>query len=62
MTDFHHAVKVACAIKNKTLTEVMADAGTSRQWFYNSNPTLKKVDAVAEALDMKTTELLRLGE
>ena len=61
-TDFQRAVRVACAIRNRTLTDVLESSGRSRPWFYNCSPTLAKVDEVAQELNMKTSELIQLGE
>jgi len=59
------AVKTAIARKGITIIELADKMGRNRKTVYsaiNGNPSLSTVEKIAEAMDMKVSELIALGE
>lgn len=65
MVDLHKAVKIALAMNGGTITELAGRIDVNRKTLYSAiqgNATLKTVSSIAKALDMKPSELVKLGE
>lgn len=65
MTDLHKAVKIATFKKGTTITAIAEKMSINRKTLYSAmggNARIGTIDKVAEALDMKTSELIALGE
>lgn len=65
MSDLKKAVKIAAAKKGLKMYEVAEKIGKSPSGLtllLSGNPTKENIDKLAVAFDMKTSELMALGE
>jgi DNA-binding phage protein len=65
MTNFDDAVKIAAIKKKKNLAAIaktMCITRSALTQMISGNPTKANIDRIAAALDMKSSELIALGE
>lgn len=66
MVDLHKATKRACIDKDMTISDLAIKMGVNRKTLYsaisNGNPRLSTINGIAYSLDIKTSELIGMGE
>lgn len=64
--NLYNAVKASAALKGIGINDVADRMNVNRKTLYstlhNGNPRLSTIIAVSKALDMKASELIKLGE